>query len=298
MQFTSDSDTLAACVSSAWALVWASYSAICSTSFSSSFVRRSTSKSWGTRGAISFRATSISLKVCERRLCDVHVAWGRSPHLLELLLLGPALLGPHFALDVLHHFDVGLQVFGDSLGEDEVEHEVVSLRLQHGDCIGWRWGRGRQTQVGEVVCKLCSKMREGRAGAPWTILWLQQLYPPWAVSSAFHKLRVCTSAPHYLVTCRPDWSWSYSLGSTNTTHPWPHGISRLSIHLSFCPLFYHLKKLALQSQMTLRGLSMHVNFHVYTTLIRPVYFVFSEHFHWTLSWYWVSWHCVSLGRLY
>lgn len=57
-------------------------------------------------------------------------------YLLELLLLGTALLRAHFALDILHHFDVGLQVFGDSLGEDEVEHELVSLSLQHGDCVG------------------------------------------------------------------------------------------------------------------------------------------------------------------
>lgn len=67
---------------------------------------------------------------------DVRAA-SRWRYLLELLLLGAALLRPHFALDVLHHFDVGLQVFSDSLGEDEVEHEVVSLRLQCGDCRGW-----------------------------------------------------------------------------------------------------------------------------------------------------------------
>lgn len=75
-------------------------------------------------------------------------------YLLELLLLGAALLRPDFALDVLHHFDVGLQVFSDSLGEDEVEHEVVSLCLQHGDCIGWSgvgWGgSGRHRQVARV----------------------------------------------------------------------------------------------------------------------------------------------------
>lgn len=154
----------------------------------------------------------------------MHVAVAaRSPHLLELLLLGPALLGPHFALDVLHHFDVGLQVFGDSLGEDEVEHEVVSLRLQRGDCIGL-WEKSRQTQVGG---KLCSMLLWGRAGAPWCNMDNSRTSAAVSGMSCIRCLTlivyICKSAPHYVITCRPHWSCShligYSLGSTDTTHP-------------------------------------------------------------------------------
>lgn len=90
----------------------------------------------------------------------MHVAT-RLRYLLELLLLGAALLRPHFALDVLHHFDVGLEVFSDSLGEDEVEHQVVSLRLQHGDCIGQggvEVGEGETDTGRGLMCELSLKI--------------------------------------------------------------------------------------------------------------------------------------------
>lgn len=79
-------------------------------------------------------------------------------YLLELLLLSAALLCPHFALDVLHHFGFSLEVFGDSLGEDELEHEVVSVRLQHGHWGSMEVGEGEMESGREVRCEQCLKI--------------------------------------------------------------------------------------------------------------------------------------------
>ena len=53
----------------------------------------------------------------------------QTTHLLELLLFGLVLLSSCFASGVLQGFDIGAQIFTDSLCEDQMLHEVVYLRL-------------------------------------------------------------------------------------------------------------------------------------------------------------------------
>lgn len=50
-------------------------------------------------------------------------------YLLQFLLFGLVLLSSRFVSSILHSFDIRAQIFTDSLCEDEMQHQVVNLRL-------------------------------------------------------------------------------------------------------------------------------------------------------------------------
>lgn len=65
--------------------------------------------------------------------CEKCGVWLQPVHLLQFLLLGLVLLSSSFSSDVFHGFHIRAQIFTESLCEEEMQHQVVYLRLHLGN---------------------------------------------------------------------------------------------------------------------------------------------------------------------